>query len=96
MVKKTIEISQQCDLDFVLLVYDKKFNRFREIYTNPHLTLEHVDHMLKGALPPPNRAQDRVQGVRARDKLPKYRKEFAHDIVKVEEDKSGNQRGEAN
>lgn len=48
LVKKTIEISNQCDLDFILLVYDRKFNRFREIYTNPDLTLEQVDVMMKG------------------------------------------------
>ena len=50
LVKKTIEISNQCDLDFILLVYDKKFNRFREIYTNPELTLEQVDGMMKGTV----------------------------------------------
>ena len=50
LVKKTIEISNQCDLDFILLVYDRKFNRFREIYTNPDLTLEQVDVMMKGTV----------------------------------------------
>lgn len=50
LVKKTIEISNQCDLDFILLVYDRKFNRFREIYTNPDLTIEQVDAMMKGTV----------------------------------------------
>ena len=84
MVKKTIEISNQCDLDFILLVYDKKFNRFREIYTNPELTMEQVDGMMKGRIVP-NRIAGVAQNFKSKDKIPKYKKEYAREIVQVED-----------
>jgi len=80
LVKKTIEISNQCDLDFILLVYDKKFNRFREIYTNPELTMEQVDGMMKGRIVA-NRSAGVAQNIKSKDKIPKYKKEYAREIV---------------
>jgi len=90
LVKKTIEISNQCDLDFILLVYDKKFNRFREIYTNPELTLEQVDGMMKGRIVP-NRAAGIASNIKTSTKIPKYKKEHAREIVQVEDRANNNE-----
>lgn len=85
LVKKTIEISNQCDLDFILLVHDRKFNRFREIYTNPDLTLEQVDAMMKGTITANRPAGSHGHNLKSKDKIPKYKKEYARDIVQVDD-----------
>ena len=45
LVKKSLEVSIQCELDIVMLVYDKRYNRFREICTNPELTIDRFKEM---------------------------------------------------
>ena len=51
MQKKCAEISLQCNVDVVCIIYDKKFNRFREIRTADHMTYETVHQMLNEAAP---------------------------------------------
>ena len=45
LVKKSLEVSIQCELDIVMLVYDRRYNRFREICTNPDLTIDRFKEM---------------------------------------------------
>ena len=46
MQKKCAEISYQCNVDVVCIIYDRKFNRFREIRTSEHMNLEKVYGMV--------------------------------------------------
>ena len=39
LAKKSLEMSIQCDLDIMIIVYDRKFNRYKEITTNPNMDL---------------------------------------------------------
>lgn len=51
MQKKCAEISLQCNVDVVCIIYDKKFNRFREIRTTDHMTYETVHQMMNEVAP---------------------------------------------
>lgn len=44
--KKCAEISTQCDLEILLVVYDRKNNRLRETYTHRDLTLNDLNRMV--------------------------------------------------
>lgn len=61
MQKKCAEISSQCNVDVVCIIYDRKFNRFREIRTAQEMTLEKVHDMMSQRRSP-------------NEKLPKYQK----------------------
>ena len=39
-VKKSLEISYQCDVDMIMLIFDKKYDRFQQIYTSDEFTLD--------------------------------------------------------
>ena len=41
------------------------------------------------------RYQNQGQNIRARDRFPKYRKEYAHDLVKIDDEKLGSARDSA-
>ena len=60
MQKKCAEISSQCNVDVVCIIYDRKFNRFREIRTADEMTLEKVYNMMNNNNP--------------NEKLPKYQR----------------------
>ena len=45
------KIALQCNVDVVCIIYDKKFNRFREIRTADHMTHEKVHEMMNDIAP---------------------------------------------
>lgn len=51
MQKKCAEISLQCNVDVVCIIYDRKFNRFREIRTADQMTYETVHKMMNDVEP---------------------------------------------
>ena len=40
MIKKSIEVGNQCQLDIILVIFDKRQNRYREVHTNPDFTMD--------------------------------------------------------
>ena len=46
MQKKCAEIAYQCDVDVICIIYDRKYNRFREIRTRDNMTLDTVSKMM--------------------------------------------------
>ena len=45
--KKCAEISKQCDLDIVLVMFDRKNNRLREVYTSKNMTLDDLNGLIQ-------------------------------------------------
>lgn len=76
LVKKSLEISTQCQIDFVIIQYDKKLNKFKEIYTNPELTLDKVNTMLS----------QRDKSKSCKQNAPKYHRMLARKIVEIDEE----------
>ena len=83
MVKKSVEISGQCQLDFILIIYDKKFNRFKEVHTNRELTLDKVNTMLSTLATANSQI---VKGNCPDPLVPKYKRVYARDLVEVGND----------
>ena len=75
LAKKSLEISAQCNMDIIILMYDKRYDRYQEFYTNPNLTLKEVNAKAKEAYKDPKIVF-------------KYKKEDARDIAKVECDET--------
>lgn len=46
-MRKCVQIARQCDIDMMLLIYDKSNNRFKEVHTNQEMTIESVNEILK-------------------------------------------------
>lgn len=46
LVKKCADISKQCDLDIVLVMFDRKNNRLREVHTNQGMTLNDLNRII--------------------------------------------------
>ena len=46
LVKKCSEISSQCELDIILVLFDRKANKFREVHTSRELTVSDMNRML--------------------------------------------------
>ena len=44
--KKCAEIAYQCDVDIVMIIRDRKFNRFKEYNTSKTVSAEHISKML--------------------------------------------------
>lgn len=44
--KKCAEISHQCDVDIVMIIRDRKFNRFKEYHTSKAITADHIADMM--------------------------------------------------
>ena len=42
-----VEISKQCDIDMMLLIFDKANNRFKEVHTNEALIIQEVNSIIK-------------------------------------------------
>jgi len=68
LVKKSIEIGSQCELDIVLIIFDRRFNRYKEVHTSPDLTLNNVVSALK---------------LNGEDSPRKYKRHFARDLVDI-------------
>lgn len=47
LIKKCDEISKQCDMDFIIVMHDKKSVKVREVHTNQQMTLQHLINMLQ-------------------------------------------------
>lgn len=86
LVKKSVEISNQCNLDFVIIIYDPKFNRFKEVHTNRDITFEKVHTMINGCQDPfqLNGSKQPVL-----DLSHKYKRVYARDLVEVDDDEAG-------
>ena len=46
LVKKCAEIANQCDLEIILIMHDKKNNKVREVHTSKQMTLTHLNKLL--------------------------------------------------
>ena len=44
--KKIAEVSAYCNVDIVMIVRNKKFDKFREFHTNPDLTADHIHQIV--------------------------------------------------
>ena len=44
--KKCAEISHQCDVDIVMIIRDRKFNRFKEYHTSKAITADYIADMM--------------------------------------------------
>ena len=75
LAKKSLEVSIQCELDIIVVIYDKRFNRYKEICTNPDLTVQKISEHFYQTDP---------EQKKSRSKRPKYKRVLAGDIVKVE------------
>ena len=84
LVKKSVEISNQCSLDFVIIIYDKKFKRFKEVHTSRDLTLENVNNLLKMST---DSIDDSNSGAINDLSLPKYKRIYARDLITLEDEK---------
>ena len=49
--KKCAELSHHCNLDIVCIIYDRKYNKFREIRTKDQITCESVHQMITNTSP---------------------------------------------
>ena len=47
LIKKSVEISKQCDLDMILVIHDKNTGRWREVHTSLDLTIPDLIETLK-------------------------------------------------
>ena len=47
LVKRCVDISEQCDLDIILIVRDKNTDRCREYHTNHEMTLPQLQNDMK-------------------------------------------------
>jgi len=61
MQKKCAEISHQCNVDVICIIYDRKFNRFREIRTADQMNFEKVYDMMHNI--PPSGKKPKYQRV---------------------------------
>ena len=50
--KKCAEIAYQCDVDIVMIIRDRKFNRFKEYNTSKTVSAEHISKMMSYTKPP--------------------------------------------
>ena len=46
LIKKCADISQQCELEIVMVIYDRKNDRMREVHTSKNLTLNDLHRMV--------------------------------------------------
>ena len=46
LIKKCADISQQCELEIVMVIYDRKKDRMREVHTSKNLTLNDLHRMV--------------------------------------------------
>ena len=51
-VRKCVEISRQCNLNMVLVIYDKNNNKIKEVHTHQNMTLDTVEAIMKASNPP--------------------------------------------
>ena len=66
LIKKCAEISSQCELDMVLLIFDRKNNRLREIHTSQDMTLKDVVNTVNSGV---------------KDQTFKYKKEYIGPVI---------------
>ena len=81
LVKKSVEISTQCEIDIVLIIFDKKYNRFREVHTNRGFTLDTVNQMMRDEY-----HNDLDKANTTHELSPKYKRVYARDLLGCEED----------
>ena len=46
-VKKGVQLSQICDLDVIIITYDRKQNKLDQFYTTPDFKIEHVNDLIE-------------------------------------------------
>ena len=46
LIKKCADISQQCELEIVMVIYDRKNGRMREVHTSKNLALNDLHRMV--------------------------------------------------
>lgn len=57
LARKYAELSEQCDLDIIVLVYDRVENQIREMHTSPEMTLDDFKCMMAKDKDGPKRIQ---------------------------------------
>ena len=70
LIKRVGEISNQCDLEMILVMYDRKNNYVREVHTNRNLTLDTLNNMV-------------TESVQGRGRPMKYKRE---SVLNTEDD----------
>lgn len=46
LIKKSLEVSIQCDIDIIIIVYDKNKNQIKQTVTNPQVTMDSITKMI--------------------------------------------------
>ena len=45
-IKKGVQLSQICDVEVIILTYDRKLNKLDEFYTTPSFRIDNVNKMI--------------------------------------------------
>ena len=77
MVKKSIEVSSQCQLDIILVIFDRRQNRYKEVHTNHDFTMDNLMTILA--------QRDADSTGCGRKKAVNYTRQYARDIVEIDE-----------
>ena len=65
----------------MLIVYDKKYNRFKEVHTNRDFTLDTVNQMMRDAY-----SNEFEKANTTHELTPKYKRVYARDLLGCERD----------
>lgn len=80
MVKKSIEVSSQCQLDIILIIFDRRQNRYKEVHTSRDFTMDNLMGLLV-------KNNDDTATSQLKQAL-NYKRQYARDVVEIDDDEN--------